>query len=146
MMGILVRPTILCAAAAVLLMSLSGCWVVSIGSNTSIGTTPSTTPGTTPTAVNNVQPVVLDYGPTFNGQQAGHDNALYTTVTICQPGTAICQSIDHVLIDTGSTGLRILSSVLTLTLPFTTDANNNLIGNCIPVSYTHLTLPTIYSV
>src|ERR1700680_3674654 len=85
----------------------------------------------TPTPVNNVQAVIMDYGPSVNGQQVGNNDSLYTTVTICVPGTTTCQSIDHVLVDTGSTGLRILSSQLALTLPYSTDANNNPIGNCI---------------
>jgi hypothetical protein len=108
----------------VLLMCLAAC---PGGSGSSPG-------GTTPTApppVNNVQPVVVDYGPTVNGQPAGYNDALYTTVTICVPGTSTCQSIDHVLVDTGSTGLRLVSSLVTLTLPYTKDANKNLIGNCV---------------
>jgi hypothetical protein len=43
-------------------------------------------------------------------------NILYTTVTVCAPGTQTCQVIDHVQVDTGSSGLRLLSSVLTPTL------------------------------
>ena len=55
----------------------------------------------------NVQSVSVGPGPTSNV------NLLFTTVTICEPGsTSNCQSIDHVLIDTGSTGLRIISSLL----------------------------------
>ena len=39
-------------------------------------------------------------------------NILYVNVTICAPGsTTNCQTIDHVQVDTGSQGLRILSSV-----------------------------------
>ncbi len=47
----------------------------------------------------------------------GSYNWPFTSVTICVPGTASCQTIDHVLVDTGSSGLRIMSSVLTLSLP-----------------------------
>jgi len=75
--------------------------------------------------------VVVDSGPSFNGQPIGANDELFTTVTICVPGTATCQSIDHVLVDTVSTGLRILSSQIAITLPYTTDAGNNLIGNCV---------------
>jgi hypothetical protein len=111
------------AATAVLLMGLAAC-----GGD---GSSSAPIESTTPPVVNNVQPVVVDYGPTVNGQQVGYNDALYTTVTICMPGTSTCQSIDHVLVDTGSTGLRIVSSLVTLGLPFTTDASNNPIGNCI---------------
>ncbi len=44
-------------------------------------------------------------------------NALCTQVTICQPGTSTCQTITDVLVDTGSSGLRIFSSAVTVTLP-----------------------------
>ena len=115
----------LAASAAILAMSLASCGGGSgSGSNVSLGTT-------TPPAVNNVQPVLADYGPTVGGQFVGFNNILYTTVTICVPGTTTCQSIDHVVVDTGSSGLRLVSSQIALTLPFAADTNNNVIGNCI---------------
>jgi hypothetical protein len=116
----------LAAFVAILLVGLASCGGGggSGSSNISMGTT-------TPPPVNNVQPLVADYGPTVRGQFVGFNNTLYTTVIICVPGTTTCQSIDHVMVDTGSSGLRILSSQIALTLPFATDANNNLIGNCI---------------
>jgi len=42
----------------------------------------------------------------------GSQNLAFTNVTICIPGTSTCQTIDHVLVDTGSSGVRIMSSVL----------------------------------
>ncbi len=60
----------------------------------------------------NVAPVIVDQGPP--GTQAV--NVLYTTITICRPGTTVCQTIDHVEVDTGSVGLRIISSVLDASL------------------------------
>ena len=75
----------------------------------------------------NVQAITVDPGPTNNV------NLLFTTVTICTPGTpASCQSIDHVLVDTGSTGLRIVSSLLSpsLMLLQQTDANGAAIAEC----------------
>jgi hypothetical protein len=54
----------------------------------------------------NVLPVTVNDGPV--GRNV---NRLYATVTICAPGsTSQCQTIDHVLVDTGSTGLRLLAS------------------------------------
>ena len=100
------------------LMGLAGCG----------GGSPATT---TPATINNVQPVIVDGGPSINGQLVGFDNSLYTTVVICSPGTTTCQTIDHILVDTGTTGLRILSSQMALGLPFVTDSNKNPIGNCI---------------
>ena len=110
------------AAAAVVLMN-------SIAFGYQDGAVRTSTAATA--AVNNVQPVSVDYGPTKAGHLAPYPNALFTTVTICVPGTSMCQSIDHVLVDTGSVGLRILSSQLTVTLPRSKDAMNNSIGNCV---------------
>ena len=116
------------AVTAVLLMSLAAC---SGGSSSGSSTTGVTTTTPLPVNVNNVQPVFMDYGPIVNGQSVGFNNTLYTTVAICVPGTTTCQSIDHVLVDTGSTGLRIPASLVTLSLPFVTDSSNNPIGNCV---------------
>jgi hypothetical protein len=84
----------------------------------------------TPTGAN-VQALVVDSGPhdvaTSNSPAV---NTLYTTVTICVPGTSTCQTIDHVQVDTGSSGLRILSSVLTLTLPLYKDSSGNGVAEC----------------
>lgn len=44
-------------------------------------------------------------------------NALCTQITICQPSTSNCQTIADVLVDTGSSGLRIFASTVTITLP-----------------------------
>lgn len=54
----------------------------------------------------NAASVAVDSGP------ACYADAAYVTVTVCAPGTATCQSIDHVLLDTGSSGLRVLYSAL----------------------------------
>ena len=81
-----------------------------------------------PVPTNNVQAITVDGGPA--GDQP---NVAYVTVTVCAPGsTSNCQTIDHVMVDTGSTGLRIQSSVLpaSLALPQQKDANGNAIVEC----------------
>jgi hypothetical protein len=40
----------------------------------------------------------------------------FVSVTICAPGTSDCQTVDYVSVDTGSSGLRIISSVLSKSL------------------------------
>lgn len=81
-------------------------------------------------AANNVAVVVIDSGP------AGVNNLInvpFVTVTVCRPGTTICQSIDHVLLDTGSYGLRIIApGVLdsALALPAVTASAGNPAGEC----------------
>ncbi len=75
--------------------------------------------------IDNVAPLVVDKGPA--GQAL---NVLYTTITVCVPGTTTCQTIDHVEVDTGSTGLRLISSVLTIPLPAENATNGDPISEC----------------
>jgi hypothetical protein len=85
--------------------------------------------GTTPATGSNVVNVVVDAGPT--GTTDSDTNTLFTSVTVCVPGsTTSCQTIDHIQVDTGSYGLRILSSVLTLALPVQTTSNGEAIVEC----------------
>jgi len=53
--------------------------------------------------------ITVDRGPeglTASGQAAA--NVVYATITVCSPGsTTQCQDVDHVQVDTGSTGLRL---------------------------------------
>lgn len=92
-----------------LLLGTDGRWSV-------LAFTPQVVPITTPPAAagQNVLPIVVDTGPqalVSTGNTAA--NVPYTTVTVCQPGSSSnCQSIDHVLIDTGSSGLRLFASTL----------------------------------
>ena len=60
-------------------------------------------------------------------------NLLLTSVTVCAPDTANCVTIDRVLVDTGSTGLRILSSALPSSIALTTQTgvSGNPVGECL---------------
>jgi hypothetical protein len=86
--------------------------------------------GGTPSGAN-VQPVTVDSGPspvaTSNSPAV---NTLYTTVRVCVPGTSTCQDIDHIQVDTGSSGLRIITTALTLSLPLQKDSNGNVVAEC----------------
>jgi Protein of unknown function (DUF3443) len=74
----------------------------------------------------NVASITVNGGPTGNYVDAG-----FTSVTVCVPGTTTCQTIDGVLVDTGSSGLRILSSVLTIPLPQQTSGGSPVV-ECFP--------------
>jgi hypothetical protein len=76
--------------------------------------------------VNNTQAIQVNLGPANN-----YTNGLFTDVTICVPGTTTCQDIPGVLVDSGSFGLRLLSSVVTVTLPQTTDSSGNVLQECL---------------
>jgi hypothetical protein len=72
-------------------------------------------------SVNNLK-VTVEEGPTSGFTLTPNANILYATVTVCLPGNAnvpgACQTIDHVQVDTGSVGLRVLASkVRALNLP-----------------------------
>ena len=62
----------------------------------------------------------------------GTRNMLQTSVTVCVPGTATCQTIDNIQVDTGSQGLRILASALTpaLALPAVVGASGASTASC----------------
>jgi hypothetical protein len=84
-----------------------------------------------PTPGSNTVDVIVDNGPTVNGSQIGSVNTLFVTITVCVPGsTTSCQTIDHVQVDTGSFGLRILSQALTINLPVQMDASGNSLAEC----------------
>ena len=75
----------------------------------------------------NVEKMTVDAGPA--GVNAV--NTAYISVKVCVPGsTTLCKTIDHIEVDTGSIGLRIMSSVLTtapaITLPAETNGTNPL--------------------
>lgn len=119
---------------------VAGCGGGGSGSSASsgAGTVETTAPVVvTPPATVNTAPVTLDAGPA--ALQVGADgysafNQPYVTVTLCAPGTATCQTIDHVILDTGSVGLRILKPVLNPTLsaalPAETDTTGDPVGEC----------------
>jgi uncharacterized protein DUF3443 len=78
-------------AGALLLLAMSACGGGSGGGGPPVTTGP------------NVAPLLVEAGP------AGTEvNRPFVTVTICVPGTATCQTVDGILVDTMSTGLRIV--------------------------------------
>ncbi len=87
--------------------------------------------------VSNTLPITVDGGPpalVSTGQT--YANGAFATVTVCAPGTSNCQTIDHVLIDTGSVGLRLLAQGASggelnpTPFPLQTDSSGNPIGQC----------------
>lgn len=76
----------------------------------------------------NAQAIAVNGGP-----QGNYANGLFTTVTVCVPGSSNCQSVSGVLVDTGSFGLRLLSpavSTVSASLPQQKDATGNSIFEC----------------
>jgi hypothetical protein len=80
-------------------------------------------------AAANVEPVTVDGGPAALSGLA--TNTPFVSVDICVPGTSTCQTVDHIEVDTGSIGLRIISSVLTgVKLPLST-TNGQTYAECL---------------
>src|SRR5580693_7621945 len=78
------------------------------------------------TSGTNVASISVNGGPLGN-----YDDAAFASVTVCVPGTSTCQTVDDVLVDTGSYGLRILSSALTVALPQQKSADGNPVAECL---------------
>jgi hypothetical protein len=84
-------------------------------------------------SLDNVQDVVVDSGPTVNGTPVGAFNMPFVSVTVCSPGdSSRCQTVDHVLLDTGSSGLRLVASALkdVSALPPVTTATGKAVAEC----------------
>ncbi|MFL6600034.1 MAG: DUF3443 domain-containing protein [Steroidobacteraceae bacterium] len=88
--------------------------------------------GNKPPSGANVQPITVDSGPAAVANSNNPAvNTLYTTVRLCIPGTSTCQDIDHIQVDTGSSGLRILSTALTLSLSLQKNSAGNVVAECV---------------
>ncbi len=74
----------------------------------------SSCPSLNSNQVNTVR-VCVDNGPTdpFTGAAVGAGNRPFITVRLCVPGsTTQCVNVDHMLVDTGSTGIRVATPAL----------------------------------
>lgn len=80
------------------------------------------------TAANNSQAITVNGGPA-----GGYANGVFTSVSVCVAGSSNCQTVNGVLVDTGSFGLRVLASALGSvagSLAQQKDASGNAIVEC----------------
>jgi hypothetical protein len=92
-------------------------------------------PPPSPPPVANTVAVTLDGGQANPGDPPISSNRAFVSVTLCAPGsTTNCQTIDHVVLDTASVGLRILAPALNpallAALPAESDHFGNPVGEC----------------
>jgi hypothetical protein len=113
----------LCVVIVVSLGFLAGC-----GSGGSSPTPAGVPTGGGGTGTGNTLPIAVDGGPVAD---TIYPDGAFTSVTLCNPGTTTCQTIGGILVDTGSFGLRILSSAITLTGLETLTSGNSTLYNCI---------------
>ncbi|WP_168789745.1 DUF3443 domain-containing protein [Paraburkholderia aromaticivorans] len=129
--------SLLCAALLALLVSAcGGGGGGSSGSGSAAGTNGSTSASSGPSVVNtsplsqalaaNAVRVTVDSGV------SNVPNMPFVSLTICVPGTTQCQTVDHVLVDTGSWGVRLFASQLpaSMALPQQKDASGHLVAEC----------------
>ena len=124
-------------------LALAAILLTACGGGGGSGPAQSCLPGTptlnglpSPPDTGNALAVTVDSGPPCTGYNV---NRLYTDVTICSPGMSSpggptrCQTIKHVLVDTGSTGLRLLSSAMApdLNLSRLTGGGRSPLLNCV---------------
>ncbi len=112
------------AAGMTIIMAKSG--------SVSAATTLTVTGGTPAVAVN-VMPITVNGSLCNANTSSGYLNKPCVTVKVCTPGTTTCQTIDDILLDTGSYGLRIFSNatptLLTVSLP-TVASGSGFLANC----------------
>lgn len=110
---------------------LLGCGGGGGGGGGTASATSNTCTSPTNTDTSNVLAVTVDTGP---AGVTPNINLPFVTVTICAPGsTTNCQTIDHVLLDTASYGLRVMAPALCsslLNLPQQTGDSGNALAEC----------------
>lgn len=109
-------PRILALALCCFCLWAGGCGGASSGKTSGVATSGQ-----------NVVPISVNGGPDGN-----YANGVFASVTVCVQGTSNCQTISNVLVDTGSSGLRIVSSALTIALPQQTGATGHPLVECLP--------------
>ncbi|QCP51314.1 DUF3443 domain-containing protein [Trinickia violacea] len=122
----------LALATALAATMLSACGGGGGGSSSAASSaTNSSSSGTTntsaaPAVVANAATISVDSGI------SNVPNMPFVSVTVCAPGSGNCRTIDHVLVDTGSWGLRVFASQLpaSVALPQESDANGNALAEC----------------
>lgn len=115
---------------------LAGCLMILGGCGGGSSSTPSVQNSGSSGSGNSANSVAVSVtsGPSdMTNPAGGYANILFATISLCEPGTSNCTSIDHVLVDTGSSGLRILASELPsgFSLPAITTGGKN-VYECLP--------------
>ena len=121
---------------------LLACAVAACGGGGGTPGTPAANPGssTAPSAVAgeaNAVPIYVDGGA--SASTSAIPNAIFTDIEICAPGSSNCAIIHHMLVDTGSVGLRLLASAVNTAnaallgvLPQASTTAGSVVGECLP--------------
>lgn len=107
--------------------------VAGCGSSATSTSSTSTTTAAASTGAN-IMAISVNGGPTANQVNGSlYVNGAFASATICSPGSATnCVTIDNLLVDTGSTGLRVFqSAVSALNLPALDASNGSAAYDCV---------------
>ena len=109
-----------------LVLTLFACGGGGGGSSSSSTSSNTPTPDTPVPIPDYISSNIAPNAISFSVQKSSGNsvNIPYVSVTICQPGTTQCQTVGNIILDTGSSGLRVLSSALG-SLQLNTQTNNN---------------------
>ena len=114
--------------------------ILMLGLSVAAGCGGATTTSTTTTSSSgsgsddNVLSIAVNGGPEANQMNGGiYENAAFASATICAPGsTSNCVTIDDLLVDTGSNGLRVFDTeVASLNLPAAKASNGSPAYDCV---------------
>ena len=128
--------TLLCATLLALLVSACGGGGGGSGGSSSSSSSGTTSLSAGPTVTNtSPSPQVVAANAvrvTVDSGVSNVPNMPFVSITICAPGTSQCQTIDHILVDTGSWGVRVFASQLpaSMALPQQKDAAGHLVAEC----------------
>jgi hypothetical protein len=99
------------------------------GSGTGSGSSNTSSANAQPIAANGTNAVPIN----VNSGVAGFVNIPNVSVTVCAPGSSVCQTIDNIQVDTASFGLRIVGSAAQSvlgSLPGTRASNGGQLAEC----------------
>ncbi len=101
---------------------------VGCGGSSSPSTTSTSGSSSGSSSGSNVLAISVDGGPTAN-----YPNAAFASATICAPGsTTNCVTVNNLLVDTGSIGIRVLQSAMgSLSLPAVDASNDSAAYDCV---------------
>lgn len=111
-------------------LALSGCGGGGGGTTSSSSSTSSNTTSVS-TFSGNVLTITVNGSLCSSSTSSSYPNKPCVSVTICNPGTATCQTVNDILLDTGSYGLRIFGSVLTSVSPTQVANGSGSLAECV---------------
>ena len=79
----------------------------------------------------NILPITVNGSLCSTATSSNYVNKPCVSVTVCTPGTSTCQTINDILLDTGSYGLRIFKSALTGISPVQVASGSGSLAECV---------------